>query len=175
MAKRQEQVLHYLVQGLGPDQIAPLLGVDRNTAYRDFQAVELQLNKRVEMAQLYTVQKAFAGLNEEWVKAWEVFNQPKEKRMVMMGDEVAEVELDDSFRKLHALNTIHKVTELRCKLAGYFSPKVLERITMVETTQGRGVRIERLTYDEQINLRVDRLRGDEGLARSEGIDPADLR
>ena len=38
----------------------------------------------------------------------------------------------------------------------------------------KGVRIERLTFDEQLKTRVDRLKNDEGLARSEGIREEDL-
>lgn len=173
ISQRQQKVMQYWIRGVGPDSIANILKVDRKTIYRDVKVVEEQLSRRVEMAQLYTVQKAFAGLSEEWKEAWILFHRPKEKRTFKVGKELVTVEVDDSFRKLAALDRIHSVTELRCKLAGYFSPKVQERITMVETAAGRGLIIERLTYEEQMKLGVEELENNEGLARSEGLNPSD--
>jgi hypothetical protein len=54
-------------------------------------------------------------------------------------------------------------------MLGYFTPKVLERITMIETASGRGIQIERIPFEEQLKRGVDELRNNEGLARSEGI------
>ena len=44
---------------------------------------------------------------------------------------------------------------------------------MVESAAGRGIRIERLTFEEQLARGVEELDNNEGLARSEGLHPPD--
>ena len=177
ISHRQETVLQYWIRGVGPDAISKTLHVDRHTIQRDIKTIETQLSRRVEMVQLYTVQKAFAELQEAWREAWILFHRPKDKQTVRLGGENVQIEVDDSFRKMQALDHIRKITQLRCKLAGYFAPKFVERITMLETIQGHGIQIERLTFEEQLSRGMEELQGNEGLRRSEGLltdqDPQD--
>jgi hypothetical protein len=158
---------------MAPEAIAENLHVERTTVWRDVRAIQDRLSRRVELAELYTIQRAFVELEQEWNEAWIVYHRLRDKQQLKTKDGVVEVELDDSFRKLHALDRIHKVIELRCRLAGYFSAKVLERITMIETAAAHGLRIERITYEEQMKLGVEELENNEGLARSEGLRPSD--
>jgi hypothetical protein len=54
-----------------------------------------------------------------------------------------------------------------------YLPKVLEKITMLESAVGRGIMIERVPFEEQLARGAAELKANEGLARSEGITPED--
>jgi len=51
-------------------------------------------------------------------------------------------------------------------MLGYFTPKVLERVTMIETANRRGIQIERIPMDEQLRRGAEELKNNEELARS---------
>ena len=91
-----------------------------------------------------------------------------------MGDDGKPERGDDRGIKMMLLARIHSVIEEKAKLCGFFSPKVIERLTMIETERGTAVQIERIPYDEQLRDGADRLKNDEGFARSRGLRPEDL-
>jgi hypothetical protein len=157
--------MRYWLMGLGPEEITVQIKGAPATVYRDLEAIKKRLAKQVQAADLYTLQKAYAELNEEYREAWTLYHRspgPGQK------DE------DDRLIKALLIDRVHRVVLARCKLAGFFSPKFVNRVTMVETSAGRGVQIERIPFDEQLARESEELRVNEGLRRSEGlVDPED--
>jgi len=164
VAQRQRKVMRYWIMGLGPEEITVQTKGSHATVYRDLEAIKKRLAKQVQAADLYTLQRAFAELNEEYREAWTLYHRAP---MPSQKDD------DDRLIKALLIDRVHRVVLARCKLAGLFSTTAINRITMVETAAGRGIRIERLTFDEQTNLGVEELENNEGLRRSEGLNPAD--
>lgn len=164
--QRRDLVQRYMLQGVKPWTIAKTLQVDRATVYRDLKEIQSKLAAAVEMRQLYNLKRCFAELEQEYNEAWILYHQqlPAEKESQPR---------DDRLMRLTALARVHAVIMARAQLAGYFSPRVLERITMVETAAGRGIKIERLSFEDQTKLRVEELENNEGLARAEGLRPSD--
>jgi DNA-binding CsgD family transcriptional regulator len=158
--RRQQKVMRYWLMGLGPEEISATLGVNPSTIWRDVQKIKDHVAKRVEMAELYSIQLAFLELKEQWREGWTLYHRKNPKEGA-----------DDRLIRALILDRLHRITVTRSRLAGFFSPKVLERITMLETSQARGMRIERIPYDEQLKRGVEDLRNNEGLARSEGLIP----
>jgi hypothetical protein len=162
--QRQHKIMRYWLLGLGPEEISVTVKVAPATVYRDLDAIKRRLAKQVQVTELYSLRKAFAELNEEWREAWMLYHRsPK----------VEQKSDDDRIIKALLIDRAHRVILARCRLAGFFSPKVLERITMLETAAGRGIRIERIPWDEQLKRGVEELKNNEGLARSEGLLPPD--
>lgn len=169
ISKRQHAVLRYHLRGLNAEEIAKTTGFDVSTIYRDIEAVRERLAQKIVASDLYSLQRAFAELDEEWREAWTLYARPQPKRSTKGGKTIL---IDDSAIKAMILARIHDVIVERARLCGFYSPKVMERITMVETALGRGIQIERIPYDEKLRRDGEELKNDEGLARSEGITQA---
>lgn len=167
LLQRQERILRYVLRGLTQREIAKLTHRDERTVQRDFAKIHASLAERVEAHQLYSLQRAYAEIGELWREGWVLFHRPQPEIMTKDGP----VKIDDRHVKTLILRELLHMIHGRSRLAGFYSPKVLERIFMLETAQGRGIRIERLTFDEQLRLGVEELRHNEGLARSEGLLP----
>lgn len=162
ISQRQHKIMRYWLHGLGPEEIRVILKIAPVTVYRDLKKIKDRLAKRVEVSDLTTLAKIFARLEEEYREAWVLYHRPA--RLTKKG----ELE-DDRLVKALLLDRVHRVNVEEARLAGYYSPKVLERITAFETQAGRGIRIERIPFDEQLRLGVEELEQNEGLARSQGI------
>jgi DNA-binding CsgD family transcriptional regulator len=166
ISKRQHAVLRYHLRGLNAEEIAKATGFDVSTIYRDIEAVRERLSEKIVASDLYGLQRAFAELDEEWREAWALYERPQPKRLTKSGKAIL---IDDSAIKAMILTRIHDVIVERARLCGFYSPKVMERITMVESAAGRGIQIERIPWDEQLRHGVEELKNNEGLARSQGI------
>lgn len=163
---RQENVLRYYLRGVGYADISRLLNVPARTISRDIKEIDSRVRQQIELAELYTLRRAFMELGEEWRESWILYHRAKEK---VTREDGTVIQLDDTFRKLAALDRVHRIIGERARLAGFYSPKTLERYTMFETAAGRGIQIERLTFEEQLKRGVEELEHNEGLARSEGL------
>jgi hypothetical protein len=165
IAKRQQLVLRYHLRGYTAEEIAKALKDSPQTIYRDIAALKQRLAERVSATDLYSLQRAFAELDQEWREAWVLYQRPA----AVMQTKNGPVTLDDRVIKMMLLSRIHDVVKERSRLSGFYSPKVMERITMLETAQGRGFQLERFTFDEQLARETEELRNNEGLRRSEGL------
>jgi len=151
---------------LNADEIAKATGVDIRTTRRDISAIRERLAAKIIASDLYSLQRAFAELEEEYREGWLLFHRATPEIVTEAGEKI---KLDDRLVKTMILARIHSVIVEKARLCGFYSPKVMERITMIETATARGIQIERIPFEEQLKRGVDELRNNEGLARSEGI------
>jgi hypothetical protein len=116
---RQRLVLRYYLRGLGPEQIArqPDIRAAPATIYRDIQALQVNIAKKVEAAKLWPIKRHFLLQEELMREVWGIFHRPKEKHLVGSGENQREIELDDSFRKLFSIDRLHKISTDLAKLA----------------------------------------------------------
>jgi hypothetical protein len=170
VAVRREQVWRLLLRGYSARQIAEGLrkqggSISKRTLERDLQAIRVDLLSVTQTSELYSLKKAFAELEELWREAWGLYSRSPQEIETKKGP----VKLDDRGIKTLLLRELRGIVHERAQMLGYFTPKVLERITMIETASGRGIQIERIPFEEQLKRGADELRNNEGLARSEGI------
>jgi hypothetical protein len=170
IAARREQVFRLALRGYSHRQI--LEGFHKQgaelsqaTLERDLQAIRVDLLASKQASELYSLNKAFAELEELWREAWGLYSRSPQEIETKKGP----VKLDDRGIKTLLLRELRGIVHERAQMLGYFTPKVLERITMIETASGRGIQIERIPFEEQLKRGADELRNNEGLARSEGI------
>jgi hypothetical protein len=148
-----------MLRGMGNAEIEQSLrqlpqfqgGVSDRQVRRDVKQLEATLHVQVASNQLYSLQRAFAELDEAYRENWGIFHKPSQT------DEI----------KLAAIDRIIRIVELRCKLAGFNNPKVLERFTLIQSAEGSGVRWERLS--DQVERDADALRQNEDRRKREGI------
>jgi hypothetical protein len=143
--------------------------VNERTIKRDIAALRDSWLERAAAQSLYSLHFAFSELLDLQHEAWLQYTRPPVQMMTKKGP----IALDDRGIKTGLLRELREITMAKSKLCGFFSSKAMERITMVETATGRGLRIERITFDEQTKLGVDELENNEGLARAEGLHTAD--
>jgi hypothetical protein len=170
VAARREQIWRLAVRGCGHRQI--LEGFRRQgkelsqaTLERDLQAIRRDLFSIAQASELYSLKKAFAELEELWREAWGLYSRPQ----VEIETKKGLIKLDDRGIKTLLLRELRGIVHERAQMLGYFTPKVLERITLMETVTGRGIQIERIPWDEQLRRGTEELKNNEGLARSQGI------
>ena len=118
-ARRQHLVLRYYLRGLGPEEIARQHDINASpaTIYKDVQALQFDIAKKVEAAKLWPIKRHVLLQEELMREVWAIFHRPKETRTVGKGDEAQEIELDDSFRKLFSIDRLHKISTDLARLA----------------------------------------------------------
>jgi hypothetical protein len=169
-ALRKEQVWRLALRGYSKTQILEGLrkrgeGLSERTLTRDLQSVRLDLLATIQASELYSLKKAFAELEEVWRELWSLYARSP----MTIESKRGKITVDDRGIKTLLLREIRSVVHERAQLLGYFTPKVMERITLMETAQARGVLIEKIPWEDQLRRGVEELKSDEGLARSQGI------
>jgi len=174
--RRREQVWQLALRGYTARQIQAGfqkqgVQVSRATLARDLEAVRSGLMVTRQASELYSLGKAFAELAEIWREAWGLYGRPQQEIVTKSGQKI---KIDDRMIKTMLLRELRGLVTEKSKLCGFYSPKVMERITMIETATGRGIQIERIPFEEQLRRGAEELKSNEGLARSEGILPQAL-
>ena len=136
--------------------------LSETTLERDLQAIRLELLSTKQASELYSLNKAFMELQELWQEAWGRYSRPPIELETKKGT----VKIDDRGIKTLLLRELRGIVHERAQMLGYFTPKVLERITMIETANKRGIQIERIPMDEQLRRGAEELRNNEELAKS---------
>jgi hypothetical protein len=170
VAARREQIWRLALRGYNHRQIRDGFRkqgqeLSERTLERDLQTIRTDLLSTTQGSELYSLKKAFAELEELWREAWGLYSRPQ----VQIETKKGPIKLDDRGIKTLLLRELRGIVHERAQMLGYFTPKVLERITMIETATGRGIQIERIPFDERLKRGVDELKNNEGLARSQGI------
>ena len=170
VATRREQVWRLALRGYTHRQIVEGFRkqgqvLSERTLERDLQAIRKDLLSTAQGSELYSLKKAFMELEELWREAWGLYSRPP----VQIETKKGPVKLDDRGIKTLLLRELRGIVHERAQMLGYFTPKVLERITMIETATSRGIQIERIPFEEQLKRGVEELKNNEGLARSQGI------
>jgi len=179
--ENEHRAYQYIMRGLTQAEVAAQLHVGERTVRKYYRRTLEALLERAAAQDLYSLRKAFAELNELWREGWVMMHRSAQPMIMFQEGEPQQIILagldgkpqplfmDDRAAKALVLRALISVVERRSKLAGFASRSFLERITMVETAQGKGIRIERLTFEEQLGREVEELQANEGLRRSEGI------
>ena len=175
ISKRREQIWQLTLRGYTARQIQ--VGFQKQgeslshaTIARDLEALRSDLAATRQGSELYSLGRAFAELDQIWREGWTLYARAQPEIVTKAGV----IKVDDRMVKAVLLRELQKIVRQRSQLCGFYSPKVMERITMIETATGRGIQIERIPFEEQLKRGVDELMNDEGLARSEGITAESL-
>ena len=133
--RRKVQQLH-LIAGLGPEEIARYLCVGTSTIYRDLEAIKESLRDQVAMELLWPIKKHVAMSEELMHQAGLIFLRPKEKQLKETKEGSEWVEVDDSLRKLAALDRMHKIGDSLAKLSLAYKPKPEQAESHEKTVAG---------------------------------------
>jgi hypothetical protein len=102
---------------LDAEEIARQVKVAPATVYRDLKAIRATIAVKLEAASLWPIKRHVLLQEELMREAWLIYHRPKEKRTIVAGKDMHEVEIDDSFRKLLALHRLHRISSDLAKLA----------------------------------------------------------
>ena len=177
VAARREQVFRLALRGYSHKQVIDGFRkqgtiLSETTLERDLQAIRLELLSTKQASELYSLNKAFMELQELWQEAWGLYSRPPIELETKKGP----VKVNDRGIKPLLLRELRGIVHERAQMLGYFTPKVLERITMIETANRRGIQIERIPMDEQLRRGAEELKNNEELARSRRFSSsADIR
>jgi hypothetical protein len=133
-------------------------------------AVREDLLRTKTMSNLYSLGMAFNRYEEAYRETWQQYARPPVKIIRQDG---TSFEVDDRLTKVAIIHEVGELIDRQAKICGFFSPKVIEHLTMMETAEGRGLQFTKITIQEEVDLQVARLKGDKEFARSQGIDPDD--
>jgi hypothetical protein len=162
--KRQQLVCRYFLRGLTVPEVARQLGVTERTIQLDFQEIKSSLFSIVQTRELRTLKLALMELDELWREAWTLYHRPAARVLNKKGETV---QLDDRAIKSMLITDLLRISAEKNRL---LIPTDAKNRALLEPKATGGVAIERLTFEEQLARRVERLRNDEGLRRSEGLD-----
>jgi len=132
--------------------------VTERTIQLDFQEIKTSLFQVIHLKELRSLKLALRELDELWREAWTLYHRP------------ARSDRDDRGIKAMLLMDLLHISAEKNHLLLPTDAKTLSRM---EPTRAP-VRIERLTFDEQLERETEELRNNEGLRRAEGlVDPED--
>ena len=188
---RQHLVCRLFLRGLTVPEVARQLGVTERTIQLDFQEIKVDLFQVIQTRELRTLKLALRELEELWREAWTLYHRPAQQIQTKQGIAT----LDDRPIKAMLLTDLLRISAEKNRLLIPTNAKETEQkgarevdglrlaVEIIESLPGRtqqeiiaylrsqlkGVRIERLTFEEQLARGVERLKNDPGLARAEGI------
>lgn len=116
------------------------------------------------------MQTAFAELNELWRETWQQYARPQAEIPHKDGPPI---KIDDRMVKAVFLRDLKALVTEKARLCGFYSPKIMEQMTLLETDEGRALQFTKVTIQEEVDVLVARLKSDKAFARSQGLDPDD--
>src|SRR3972149_2962313 len=156
---RRERVFTLYLMGLTTSEMARQLDVTERTIQYDIQEIRMKLSQIVEARTLRTLQHAHAQWNELWRQGWVLFT-----RKPPLNEKGTPA--DDRFIKLACLDRLIRVADAMDTLTG-LRGKAADKTILLESKHP--LRIERLTFEEQLQRGVEGLENNEGLRRAEGL------
>jgi len=156
--KRQQLVCRYFLRGLTVPEVAKQLGVTERTIQLDFQEIKTSLFQIVQTRELRSLRLALLELEELWREAWTLYHRPTREGR------------DDRQVKAMLIMDLLRISAEKNRL---LIPADAKNRALLEPRPTAGIAIERLTFEEQLARGVEELENNEGLARSEGLDPDD--
>ena len=192
---RQHLVCRLFLRGLTVPEVARQLNVTERTIQLDFQEIKTSLFTVIQTRELRSLKLALLELDELWREAWTLYHRPAQQIQTKQGIAT----LDDRSIKAMLIMDLLRISAEKNRLLIPTNAKDLEHkgsqevdgmrlaVEIIESLplrskeeivaelrrQVKGVRIERLTFEEQLARGVEELESNEGLARSEGLDPDD--
>jgi hypothetical protein len=152
--KRQQLVCRYFLRGLNVPEVARQLGVTERTIQLDFQEIKVDLFQVIQTKEIRSLKLALRELDELWREAWTLYHRPAREKG------------DDRGIKAMLLMDLLRISAEKNHL---LLPTDAKNLALMEPKRP-GLRIERLTFDEQLARGVEEVENNEGLRRSEGLD-----
>jgi hypothetical protein len=154
------------------------LSVSLRTINRDFRAFRELTMKHVEASKLYSVYMAYLEYKEAYREAYRLYHAKPQPLRDAEGNVIVDkagnpIFPDDRGIKLACLNTVVNMVDRMARLAGYFSKKYTEAITVFDSAAVRGVRYELVPIDDLLDAGERELENNEGLRRAEGLRESD--
>jgi len=145
--ERHRRILALYVRQMTPPEMAAQLKVKPRTIYRDLEELRYWLRQQNDRNQLYCLGEALALAKEILREGWIIFHRPQTR------DDNGRI-LDDTFRKLWALDRIMKAEQILERLAGFGTSKSIPPQPVIESMGEDEFAsfIESLPEDEQIVL-----------------------
>lgn len=144
--------------------------VSRRTVSRDIAAVREELVRTRTMRELYNVGQAIEELGEIWREIWQQYARPQ---VTIPTEEGGVIKVDDRMVKVAILKQATDIVVQKARLCGFYSPKAIEQLILMETAQARGMQFTKITIQEEVDQIVARLKSDKEFARREGLNPDD--
>lgn len=157
--RRQQLVCRYLLRGLTVPEVAKQLGVTERTIQLDFQEIKTSLFQVIQTSELRSLKLALLELDELWRETWTLYHRPAREGG------------DDRGVKAMLLMNLLRISAEKNRL---LLPSDAKNLALPQPNRVP-LQVERLTFEEQLEREVEKLKNDEGLARSEGLNPDDLR
>ena len=134
---RREQIWHLALKGFSAREITKGMqkqGIDvsKRTVERDLHAIRLDLLASARASELYSVKTAFAELTELWRESWQQYARPQ---VEIPTKDDGTIKIDDRLTKATILRDQKAIVVERARLCGFYSPKVMEHITMFENAR----------------------------------------
>ena len=152
--KRQQLVCRLLLRGFTVPEVAGHMYVTERAIQLDFQEIKTSLFQVIQLKELRSLKLALLELDELWREAWVLYHRPPGEGG------------DDRGVKAMLLMDLSRISAEKNHL---LLPTDAKNLSRMESTRAP-VRIERLTFDEQLERETEELRVNEGLRRSEGLD-----
>jgi hypothetical protein len=182
--KRQQLVCRCFLRGLTVPEVAKHLGVTERTIQLDFQEIKTSLFGIIQTRELRSLKLALMELDELWREAWALYHRPSResrddrtvKAMVIMDLLRISAEKNRLLIPTNAKDLEHGRTQevdgmrLAVEIIESLPAKSKDEIVKHLKAMVKGGRIERLSFEEQLERGVEELRNNEGLRRSEGLD-----
>ena len=97
---------------------------------------------------------------------WVIYHRaPRE----FLGPDSSVVMEDRSRVQLRCLDSLVEVVKVLNQMAGIGSARMFERLRYLESERARGFEITRISFEEQLDAGVERLRSDIAMQRREGL------
>lgn len=175
ISRRREYVYRLALRGYSLDMILEGLrkkgeAISRATLKRDISAVHEDLLRTRGLNELYSLARAIHELEEVRRETWQQYARPQVEIPRKDGQPI---KVDDRMIKVAILKQATDVVVQKARLCGFYSPKILEQMILLETREGRALQHTKISIQEEVDLQVARLKGDREFARSQGLDPDD--
>jgi hypothetical protein len=166
VVERREQVKALIVHGLAEREICRALSVSKSTVIRDIQAIADDWTVATKVQYLYSVRQAFDFLMALMREYWVIYHRaPRE----FPGPDGSVVKEDRSRVQLRCLDGLVEVVKVLNQMAGIGSARMFERLRYLESERARGFEITRISYHDQLQAKVKRVRNDLEWQKREGL------
>jgi hypothetical protein len=181
---RQDLELRYYLGKLTPLEMQASLreghglSVSLRTIYRDFRALREMSMKRVEASQLYSLRIAYLELEEAQRELYRILHaRPRPLKdaegNVMVDNAGNPIFPDDRGIKLACINTWVSIVDRKARLAGFYSKKYAETITVFENASDQRLKYEIVPIEDLLDAGERELEKGERLRRAEGLEESD--
>jgi hypothetical protein len=145
--------------------MAQVLHVSVDTIRRDVEAVFEEWRKDKAVRNLWSHKAAFDHVNELERQFWSIYY--RKPAPILVGKKI--VTPDNSWLQVAILKNLHATLRTKNLMRGIGTAKVFEQLRYLESERARGFEVTRISYHDQLQAKVKRVRGDLEWQRRQGL------